>query len=213
MSGKPRVGIFISGRGSNMAALIGAAVAPDFPAEIAVVVSNRADAGGLTMAQQARIPAVAIAGRRMAEFEAEADRILREHGVEIVCLAGFLRLLSADFLGRWKDRVLNIHPSLLPSFPGLEAQRQALRAGVKITGCTVHVVVPEMDAGPVVMQAAVPVLPDDDEFSLSARIIKREHEIYPAALARLARGEVTIKGNRAISHDAVRDDCLIVPRP
>ncbi len=212
MTGKRRVGILISGRGSNMGALMKAAQAPDYPAEIAVVIANREDAGGLEIARRAGIPALAITGR-MSEFEAAADRVLREHGVEIVCLAGFLRILSAGFIAKWGDSILNIHPSLLPSFPGLEAQRQALEAGVKIAGCTVHVVRPEMDAGPIVMQAAVPVLPGDTEESLSIRIIKREHEVYPAALARLARGEVVIDGQIAASPDAVRDDVLIVPRP
>lgn len=212
MSGMKKVGILISGRGSNMAALIEAAREPGYPAEIEVVISNKEDAGGLETARAAGVPAVAFPGT-MREFEARADEELRAHGVEIVCLAGFMRLLSDDFIAKWRNRMLNIHPSLLPSFPGLDAQAQAIRAGVKIAGCTVHFVRPEMDTGPIVMQAAVPVLPGDDEFSLSVRIIKREHQIYPAALALFARGEVKIEGERAVVPDPARDDSLIVPRP
>ncbi|ESR27214.1 phosphoribosylglycinamide formyltransferase [Lutibaculum baratangense] len=209
---RKRVGILISGRGSNMAALVRAAAQPGYPAEIAIVISHKADAPGLQVAREMGIEAVAIAAR-MPEFEVEADRLLHERGVEIVCLAGFMRLLSTGFVERWRDRLLNVHPSLLPAFPGLDAQAQALAAGVKIAGCTVHLVRPEMDTGPILMQAAVPVLPDDSVDTLSIRIIRREHEIYPAALARLARGEVRIDGEIAHLADVARDDRMIVPNP
>src|ERR1700724_1989925 len=155
---KRRVAILISGRGSNMAALIQAATADDFPAEIAVVISNRADAGGLEKARASGIPAVTIEskpfGTDRAAFEARLQSALDEHRVDLICLGGFMRLFTAEFVQRWHGRMLNIHPSLLPSFPGLDPHGQALRAGVKISGATVHFVTPETDAGPIVMQGA-----------------------------------------------------------
>src|ERR1700751_4625479 len=167
---KRRVAILISGRGSNMAALIEAAKAADFPAEIVAVISNRASAGGLATASGGGIPTVTIEskcfGRDRAAFEAALQAALDQHKVELICLGGFMRLLTAEFAQRWYGRMLNIHPSLLPSFPGLEPQAQALRAGVKISGATVHFVTPETDAGPIVMQGAVAVRDDDTPDSL-----------------------------------------------
>src|SRR5580700_6138242 len=183
---KRRVAILISGRGSNMAALIEAARAADFPAEIAVVISNRADAGGLERARASGVAALAIEskpfGRDRAAFEAALQSALDQHRIDLICLGGFMRLFTADFVRRWHGRMLNIHPSLLPSFPGLEPQAQALRAGVKLSGATVHFVIPETDAGPIVMQGAVAVRDDDTPQTLAARIITIEHRIYPDAL-------------------------------
>src|ERR1700716_2696353 len=162
---KRRVAILISGRGSNMAALIEAAAARDFPAEIAVVISNRADAGGLEKASAGGVPAITIEskpfGDDRAAFEAVLESALNEHKVDLICLAGFMRLFTAAFVQRWYGRMLNIHPSLLPSFPGLDPHAQALKAGVKISGATVHFVIPETDAGPILMQGAVAVRDDD----------------------------------------------------
>ncbi|ALK08863.1 phosphoribosylglycinamide formyltransferase [Blastochloris viridis] len=187
-----RTAVLISGRGSNMAALIAAAKAPDFPAEIALVVSNKADAGGLALAAAAGVATKVVEsrpfGKDRAAFEAALHAELEAAGVELVCLAGFMRVLTPWLVARWSGRMLNIHPALLPAFPGLDTHERALDAGVKIHGCTVHLVVPEVDAGPILAQAAVPVLPDDTSDTLSARVLAQEHVIYPAALARLARG-------------------------
>ncbi|MDE2601584.1 MAG: phosphoribosylglycinamide formyltransferase [Bradyrhizobium sp.] len=196
---KRRVAILISGRGSNMAALIQAARAQDFPAEIVVVISNRADAGGLALAVQNGVATAIVEskpfGRDRAAFEAQVQSVLDEHRVELICLAGFMRLLTAEFVQRWHGRMLNIHPSLLPSFPGIDPARQALAAGVKISGATVHFVIPETDAGPIVMQGAVPVAEDDTPETLAARILKVEHRIYPDALRLLASGGIRLAGN------------------
>ncbi|HEU0148951.1 MAG TPA: phosphoribosylglycinamide formyltransferase [Bradyrhizobium sp.] len=195
---KRRVAILISGRGSNMAALIRAAAAENFPAEIAVVISNRADAAGLQRAGESGIPTLVIEskpfGRDRAGFEAVLQAALNERGVELICLAGFMRLFTAEFVQRWYGRMLNIHPSLLPSFPGLDPHGQALRAGVKISGATVHFVIPETDAGPIVMQGAVAVSDQDTSETLSERILEVEHRIYPEALRLLAKGGVRLDG-------------------
>jgi phosphoribosylglycinamide formyltransferase-1 len=195
---KRRVAILISGRGSNMAALIRAAAASDFPAEIAVVISNRADAAGLQRAGESGIPTLVIEskpfGRDRAGFEAVLQAALDERGIELICLAGFMRLFTAEFVQRWYGRMLNIHPSLLPSFPGLDPHGQALRAGVKISGATVHFVIPETDAGPIVMQGAVAVSDQDTSETLSERILEVEHRIYPEALRLLAKGGVRLDG-------------------
>jgi len=195
---KRRVAILISGRGSNMAALIQAAAAADFPAEIAVVISNKADAGGLEKARASGVAALTIEskpfGRDRAAFEAVLQKALDQHGVELICLGGFMRLLTAEFVQRWYGRMLNIHPSLLPSFPGLEPQAQALRAGVKISGATVHFVIPETDAGPILMQGAVAVRDDDTPETLETRILAIEHRIYPAALRLVAGGQIRLEG-------------------
>lgn len=213
---KRRVAILISGRGSNMAALIQAAAAEDFPAEIAVVISNRADAGGLEKARAFGVPAITIESKRFgkdrAAFEAALQSALDQHRIELICLGGFMRLFTAEFVQRWYGRMLNIHPSLLPSFPGLEPQAQALRAGVKISGATVHFVIPETDAGPVLMQGAVAVRDDDTPETLAARILEIEHRIYPDALRRLASGGVRLEGDICkIAGSAVSDDTLISP--
>jgi phosphoribosylglycinamide formyltransferase-1 len=194
---KRRVAILISGRGSNMAALIQAAAAEDFPAEIAVVVANRADAGGLERAGAAGIPAVVIEskpfGKDRAGFEAGLQAALEQHRVELICLAGFMRLFTAGFVQRWYGKMLNIHPSLLPSFPGLDPHGQALRAGVKISGATVHFVIPETDAGPILMQGAVAVSDHDVAETLAERVLEIEHRIYPEALRLLASDGVRLE--------------------
>jgi phosphoribosylglycinamide formyltransferase-1 len=196
---KRRVAILISGRGSNMAALIEAAKAKDFPAEIVVVISNRTDAGGLEIASRNGVATVAIEskpfGKDRAAFEAALQAALDQHKVELICLGGFMRLFTAEFVQRWYGRMLNIHPSLLPSFPGLEPQDQALRAGVKISGATVHFVIPETDAGPIAMQGAVAVLDDDTPETLAARILTVEHRIYPNALRLLASDRIRLEGD------------------
>src|SRR6266478_6851336 len=191
---KRRVAILISGRGSNMVALIEAARPADFPAEIVLVISNRADAPGLEKAKASGIPALVIDskpfGNNRAGFEAALQSTLDQHRVELICLGGFMRLFTAEFARRWYGRMLNIHPSLLPSFPGLDPHGQALRAGVKISGATVHFVTPETDAGPVVMQGAVAVSDEDTPDMLAARILQIEHRIYPDALRLLAGGKI-----------------------
>ena len=213
---KRRVAILISGRGSNMAALIEAAKATDFPAEIVVVISNRADAGGLDRAAASGIPTVVIEskpfGKDRAGFEAVLQRALDEHKVELICLGGFMRLFTAEFVQRWYGRMLNIHPSLLPSFPGLDPHGQALRAGVKISGATVHFVIPETDAGPIVMQGAVAVADDDTAETLAERILGIEHRIYPEALRLLASGKVRLEGDICkMSDGPTRNGTLISP--
>ena len=196
---KRRVAILISGRGSNMATLIEAARLADFPAEIVVVISNRADAGGLEKARQSGIAAVTIEsqpfGKDRAAFEAVLQSALDQHRIDLICLGGFMRLLTAEFVQRWHGRMLNIHPSLLPSFPGLDPHGQALRAGVKISGAPVHFVIPETDAGPIVMQGAVVVRDDDTADSLATRILAIEHRIYPAALRLVASGQIRLEGD------------------
>ena len=185
---KRRVGVLISGSGSNLQALIDACNQPDYPAEISVVISNKADAFGLTRAKNAGIPAHVIDHKQFAtrrEFDEAMQNILEQYNVEIVCLAGFMRLLTAEFVERWQGRLLNIHPSLLPAFKGAHAVAAALKAGAKTTGCTVHQVITEVDAGPVIMQAEVSILPDDTEETLLTRIHAEEHRIYPEALKAL----------------------------
>jgi phosphoribosylglycinamide formyltransferase 1 len=196
---KRRVAILISGRGSNMAALIEAARAKDYPAEIAVVISNRAEAAGLERAKAGGIATEVIEskpfGKDRGAFEAVLEQKLRQHRIELICLGGFMRLFTAEFVQRWYGRMLNIHPSLLPSFPGLDPHGQALKAGVKLSGATVHFVIPETDAGPIVMQGAVPVCDDDTADTLSARILTVEHRIYPEALRLLASGRLRLEGD------------------
>lgn len=198
-----------------MAALIDAAGA-DFPAEIALVISNRADAAGLQRAAADGIETLVIEskpfGRDRAGFEAVLQAALDERGVELICLAGFMRLFTAAFVQRWYGRMLNIHPSLLPSFPGLDPHGQALRAGVKISGATVHFVIPETDAGPIVMQGAVAVSDHDTADTLSERILEVEHRIYPDALRLLARGQLRLDGEHCRAEaDFGAGNCLIAP--
>jgi phosphoribosylglycinamide formyltransferase-1 len=182
---KHRVGILISGRGSNMMALIEAARRPDYPAEIACVISNRAEADGLKKAQAEGVPAIAVdqtAFNDSAAFEAALDTELKTFGVDVIACAGFMRILSPAFVERWHDRMLNIHPSLLPAFKGRDTHERALQAGVKIVGCTVHVVRASVDDGPIIAQAAVPVLSGDTPERLAARVLEAEHRLYPHAL-------------------------------
>ncbi|MBO0739020.1 MAG: phosphoribosylglycinamide formyltransferase [Alphaproteobacteria bacterium] len=191
-----RVGVLISGRGSNLQALIEACRDPDYPAEIVLVISNRAQAPGLARADAAGIPHAIVGHRERHAFAAQAEALLREHRVDFICLAGFMRILDAGFVQAWRDRMVNIHPSLLPAFQGLHAQRQALAAGVRFTGCTVHFVRAELDCGPIIGQAVVPVRPDDDEERLSARILEVEHRLYPLALRLIAEKRVTVTADR-----------------
>jgi phosphoribosylglycinamide formyltransferase 1 len=197
---RKRAAVLISGRGSNMAALIEAAKAQDYPAEIALVVSNRPDASGLARAVEARIPTAIIDHRSFGEnreaFERALDDKLEAHRIDLVCLAGFMLLLTPWFVNRWSGRILNIHPALLPQFKGLHTHRRALEAGVKRHGATVHFVVPEMDAGPIVAQDWVPVLHGDTEETLAARVLEVEHRIYPQALRMLAEGQITVPPDR-----------------
>jgi phosphoribosylglycinamide formyltransferase-1 len=214
---KRRTAILISGRGSNMAALIEAAKSADFPAEIVAVISNRADAGGLETARASGIATSVIEskpfGKDRAAFEAVLQRTLDENNVELICLGGFMRLFTAEFVQRWYGRMLNIHPSLLPSFPGLDPHGQALETGVKISGATVHFVIPETDAGPIVMQGAVAVADDDTPETLAARILEIEHRIYPKALRLLASGRIRLEGDVCkMSGSAGSEDILISPK-
>ncbi len=189
---KRRVAILISGRGSNMAALLEAARDPAFPAEIVLVLSNRPDAGGLAVAAAAGVATAAVDHRPSkgdrTEHERAIDAELRRAGAEIVCLAGYMRLLTPFLVDAWAGRMLNIHPSLLPAFPGLDTHARALAAGSKLHGCTVHLVTQGMDEGPILAQAAVPVLAGDTEDDLAARVLRQEHSLYPAALAAFALG-------------------------
>lgn len=207
---KTRVAILISGRGSNMVSLIEAARAPDFPAEIVLVLSNRPDAAGLARAAEARIAVKAIDHKAYPDrvsFDAALDAELRAAGIELVCLAGFMRIFTPGFVEGWAGRMLNIHPSLLPLFKGTHTHERALEAGVRLHGCTVHYVVPELDAGPIVAQAAVPVRADDDADSLAARVIVQEHRLYPAALALVAGGRARLDGGRVVfSGEAAQPD-------
>jgi phosphoribosylglycinamide formyltransferase 1 len=189
---RKRVAILISGRGSNMRALIEAAKASDFPGEIVLVVSSRMEADGLGVARELGIETALVdqiryrrENRDREAYDAELHHVLTRANVEFVCLAGFMRILSADFVRKWEGRIINMHPSLLPAFRGLKPQRQALDAGMKVSGCTVHYVVPELDAGPTIAQTEVPVLEGDTEETLSARILEAEHKLYPAALKKV----------------------------
>ncbi len=201
MTAKKPVGVLISGRGSNLQALIDAAKAPDYPAEIVLVISNVPGAGGLTRAEAAGIPTLVINHKDFPtreQFDAAIDAALRRAGVELLCNAGFMRLHTQGFVERWRDRHLNIHPSLLPAFRGLHTHARVLEAGAKTTGCTVHFVRQEMDEGPIVAQVAVPVHPDDTEEGLAARVLEAEHRLYPQALRLVASGAVRVEGDRVV---------------
>lgn len=201
MNRRRRVAVLISGRGSNMVSLVEAADAPDYPADICLIIANRADAKGLDYAKSRGIPSFLIQHRDFSgreAFDGEIDRVLREFDIELVCLAGFMRLLTDGFVAAWAGRMINIHPSLLPSFRGLDTHKRALEQGVKLHGCTVHLVEPDVDSGPIIAQAAVEVRDDDDAESLALRVLGREHEIYPRALADLAAGRLRIDGRRVI---------------
>jgi phosphoribosylglycinamide formyltransferase-1 len=189
---RKRVAVLISGRGSNMAALIEAAKDKDYPAEISLVLANVPDAGGLAIARAENISTAVVDharfGKDRAAFERALQDVLVQHRIEIVCLAGFMRLLTPWFVGQWQGRMLNIHPALLPDFKGLDTHKRALAAGAKVHGATVHFVVPDMDAGPIVLQEEVAVREDDTEETLAARVLAAEHRIYPLALKLLAEG-------------------------
>jgi phosphoribosylglycinamide formyltransferase-1 len=193
---KKRVAVLISGRGSNLTALIEVAKAPDYPAAIVFVVANLPDAAGLMHARQAGIPTAVVDHRPFGTdreaFERALDAQLQAQRIEIVCLAGFMRLLTPWFVTRWSGRLLNIHPALLPQFKGLHTHSRALAAGVKEHGATVHFVVPEMDAGPIILQAAVPVIAGDTEGTLAARVLEVEHRIYPQGLRLVAEGRAAL---------------------
>ncbi|CAO4165433.1 phosphoribosylglycinamide formyltransferase [Methylorubrum populi] len=211
---KKRVAILISGRGSNMVSLIEAAQAPDYPAEIVLVLSNRPDAAGLARAQAAGIPARAVDHKAFpdrARFDAALQAELDAAGIELIVLAGFMRILTDAFVEAWSGRMINIHPSLLPLFKGTHTHERALEAGMRLHGCTVHYVVPELDAGPIVAQAAVPVLPGDDADSLAARVIVQEHRLYPQAVALIASGGAVLDGGRVRFAERARaaDDALL----
>jgi phosphoribosylglycinamide formyltransferase-1 len=208
-----KLAVLISGRGSNLQALIDAAAAPDYPAEIALVLSNRPGAAGLARATAAGLPTDVVDHKAFAErapFDAELDRRLRARGVELVCLAGFMRLLTRGFVETWRDRMINIHPSLLPAFKGLDTHARALAAGVRFTGCTVHYVRPEMDEGPIIIQAAVPVLPTDDAATLAARVLAAEHRCYPQAVRWIAEGRVRLDGGRALIDGVAPADTVLI---
>lgn len=200
MTPQKKLGILLSGRGSNFEAIADSIQAGRLPAEIAVVISNRADAPGLESAKRRGLKALLIPskGRVREEHDREVMAHLREAQVDLVCLAGYMRLLSPEFVRAFPNRILNIHPSLLPEFPGLEAQKQAIATGAKLSGCTVHFVDEHLDHGPIILQRTVPVLQGDDEHSLAARILEQEHIAYTEALRQLIAGEVEIEGRKVV---------------
>jgi phosphoribosylglycinamide formyltransferase-1 len=212
-----RVAILISGRGSNMAALITAAQAADYAAEIALVFSNRPDAKGLATAREAGLATAVVDHTRFGKdreaFEHALQRELEDRRIDIVCLAGFMRLLTPWFVSRWQDRMINIHPALLPAFKGLDTHERALAAGVRIHGATVHFVVPEMDSGPIIAQGALAVRDDDTAETLAARVLAIEHTIYPLALRLVAEGRVRVEDGRCrIEGATANDEVLLAPR-
>jgi len=210
-----RTGVLISGRGSNLQALLDAAASPDFPAEIVCVISNRPGAGGLARAEAAGVTALTVDHKAFATREAFEDALhaaLTDQGVELVCLAGFMRLLTPGFVHRWTGRMINIHPSLLPSFKGVDTHQRALDAGVKLTGASVHFVSAEMDAGPIIGQAAIPVLPGDNAEALAERVLAAEHALYPECLRQVASGEARLEDGRVrLGHGAAPDARLVNP--
>jgi phosphoribosylglycinamide formyltransferase 1 len=192
---KLKAAVLISGRGTNMQALIDYCAAADTAAEIGLVLSNVANAAGLDRAAEADIPSITIDHKQYADrgsFEDAVTKTLEDHDIQLVCLAGFMRLLTDRFVDHWRDRLINIHPSMLPAFKGLDTHERALAAGVRFTGCTVHYVRAEMDAGPIIVQAAVPILPDDDPESLAMRVLVAEHRCYPYALSLIAEGKTQV---------------------
>tara|TARA_R110000772_G_scaffold41808_1_gene97528 strand:+ start:108890 stop:109543 length:654 start_codon:yes stop_codon:yes gene_type:complete len=212
-----KLAVIISGRGSNLQALIDATAAPAFPAEIILVLSNRPGALGLERAAKAGIPTRVIDHKEFADraaFDAEMTAAMEAAGTELVCLAGFMRLLSDEFVDHWRDKMINIHPSLLPAFKGLDVQERVLARGARFAGCTVHYVRKEMDTGPIIVQAVVPVHPDDTPDSLAARVLEREHDIYPLAVRLIAEGRVAIDENdRAVITGAVaQESALLNPK-
>lgn len=211
-----KLGVLISGRGTNLRALIDACAEEDYPAEIVLVISNKADAQGLERARSAGIATLTISHRDYAErdgFDAAISAALAEAGVELVCLAGFMRLLGEAFVQRWRDRLINIHPSLLPAFKGLNTQARAIDAGVRISGCTVHFVRPAMDDGPIIVQAAVPVLVGDHEDTLAARILVAEHKAYPLAVRLIADGRARVVNERVVIDGSADVEGLMLNPP
>jgi phosphoribosylglycinamide formyltransferase-1 len=212
-----RTAILISGRGSNMAALLSAAADPAYPAEIALVLANKPAAGGLARAAEAGIPTAVVEsrpfGKDRAAFEVAMEAELSRHGVELIALAGFMRVLTEGFVQRWAGRMINIHPSLLPAFPGVDTHARALAAGVRFHGCTVHLVTPGVDEGPIIAQAAIPVLAEDTEDRLGARVLEQEHALYPAALALVASGRVHMDGDRAVIERPAPPSGLVLRNP
>ena len=211
-----KLGVLISGRGSNLQALIDACADADYPAEIVLVISNKADAQGLKRAQAAGIATLTISHRdhdARDEFDAAIGTALGEAGAELVCLAGFMRILGEAVVERWRDRLINIHPSLLPAFKGLNTQARAVDAGVRISGCTVHYVRPAMDDGPIIVQAAVPVLAGDDEETLAARILVAEHKAYPLAVRLIAEGRARVVNERVVIDGAADIEGLMLNPP
>lgn len=201
MTKNVRTAVLISGRGSNLAALIQACREPHFPAEVALVISNVETAEGLAVAAAAHIPAKTISHKSFAtreDFDAAIDAALNEADIGLICEAGFMRIHSDAFVRKWQGRMLNIHPSLLPAFKGIRVHQQAIDAGVRVSGCTVHFVVPELDSGPIISQAAVPVYPDDTAATLQARVLTEEHKLYQAALKLVAEGKVVLRDGRAV---------------
>jgi len=200
-----KVGVLVSGRGSNLQSLIDACAQPGFPAEIVLVISNKADAYALERAKRAAIPAEVLSHKAFAnreDFDRALDAALRKAAVELVCLAGFMRILTPWFVERWRDRLINIHPSLLPAHKGLDTHARAIAAGDAVAGCTVHYVRAEMDTGPIILQAQVSIIPGDDADKLASRVLVEEHRIYPEALRLIAQGRVAIAGDKAIIRDA-----------
>ena len=208
-----KVAVLISGRGSNLRALLDACSAEDFPAEIIAVVSNVASAPGLAHAAKAGISTAVIDHREFesrAAFDAALDSALQDFGARLICLAGFMRLLSEGFVNTWRDRVINIHPSLIPAFTGRNTHERVLKAGVRFTGCTVHFVRPEMDKGPIIIQAAVPVHFDDDAKTLADRVLAAEHRIYPQAVRLIAENRVRVFGDVVLIDGAVSPRSILV---
>jgi len=204
--------VLISGRGSNLQALIEAAADPAYPAEIALVLSNLAEAAGLDRARSAGIATLVIPhkGKPRDAFDAELDAALKARGIDLICLAGFMRLLTPGFVEAWADRILNIHPSLLPAYKGLHVHERVIADGVRFTGCTVHIVRPEMDAGPIIAQAAVPVIDGDTPETLAARVLTAEHRVYPLALALVASGQAKVVGERVLVEGATAAQGFLV---
>ena len=212
MSAKLKVAVLISGRGSNLQALIDACAAPNFPAQIVLVMSNVENAQGLERARAAGIPTEIIAHAgydRRQTFDAAMDVSLTKAGVELICLAGFMRILGDDFVRKWQGKLINIHPSLLPAFKGIHVHEQAIDAGVKISGCTVHYVISELDSGPAIAQAAVAVRDDDTPESLAKRVLEAEHRLYPSALKLIAEGRARLDNGRVVFHDCPFTDGLL----
>jgi phosphoribosylglycinamide formyltransferase-1 len=198
---RKRTAVLISGRGSNLAALIAAGRDPSYPAEIVLVISNVETAEGLKVAAAANVPAMSISHKSFAsreDFDGAVDAALTEANIDIICEAGFMRIHSDGFVRKWQGRMLNIHPSLLPAFKGIRVHQQVLDAGVRVSGCTVHFVVPELDSGPIIAQAAVPVFPTDTVETLQNRVLAEEHRLYPAALKQLAEGRVVLREGKVV---------------